>query len=352
MEELTVEPIWFDSLGAKSSCTLVKTPDVTVLIDPGIAAMQPSFPASAAMKKEWRDEGGNAIKKASNEADIIIISHYHYDHYFPNDLSIYKNKLVLAKNPNEYINDSQRTRATRFYSALCETYGDRSLESVANTPVRSREEEYHDPLADIPIARDKDFGDYNKRRLELFEKGLKWFYDRASHWAQNFVIPEFTFRSLTVKYPEDNEFRFGATTLRFSKPLFHGIEFSRVGWVFYTVIEHKNDKVIHSSDLNGPIIEDYAEDLMRGNPQVLILDGPMTYMFGYLLNRINLKRAVDNAAEIVRSIDAELIIYDHHLTRERKFKERTKEVWDAAKREDKKLMTAAEYRRKVPAVFR
>jgi len=29
--ELNFKPIWFDSLGAKSSCTLVKTPDVSII---------------------------------------------------------------------------------------------------------------------------------------------------------------------------------------------------------------------------------------------------------------------------------------------------------------------------------
>ena len=76
---------------------------------------------------------------------------------------------------------------------------------------------------------------------------------------------------------------------------------------------------------------------------MLILDGPMTYMFGYLLNRINLNRAVENAAEIVREIDAELIIYDRHLPREREFRERTEKVWEVAKEENKKVMTAAEF---------
>ena len=57
---------------------------------------------------------------------------------------------------------------------------------------------------------------------------------------------------------------------------------------------------------------------------------------------------MDNAAEIVRSIDAELIIYDHHLPRDRKFRERTKKVWDIAKKEDKKLLTAAKFLGKVP----
>ncbi len=341
MEKIIIEPVWFDSLGAKSSCTLVETPDVKILIDPGIAAMQPSFPASDAKKREWCEQGRKAIKRASKEADIIIISHYHYDHYFPTDLSIYKDKLLLAKNPDEYINDSQRARATSFYSSICESYGKTNLESLVKTKGGRKKDP--DPLTDLPIACHKDFGDYNKRRSELFEKGMRWFDGRVTNWAKNPVIPEFNFPSLTVKYPEGKEFKFGDTTLQFSKPLFHGIEFSRVGWVFYTIVEHEDEKFIHSSDLNGPIIEDYAQQIIRENPQVLILDGPMTYMFGYLLSRINLNRAVENAVEIVRSIDAELIIYDHHLPRDRKFRQRTEKVWNTAKEENKKLMTAAEF---------
>jgi len=46
--------------------------------------------------------------------------------------------------------------------------------------------------------------------------------------------------------------------------------------------------------------------------------------------------------EIVRSIDAELVIYDHHLPRDRKFRERTEKVRNAAKEANKKLMTTAE----------
>jgi predicted metallo-beta-lactamase superfamily hydrolase len=348
-KKITIKPVWFDSLGAKSSCTLVKTSDVKILIDPGIAAMQPSFPASDAKKRQWREEGGKAIKRASKEADIIIISHYHYDHFFPTDLSIYKDKILFAKNPNEYINDSQRARATSFYSSICETYGKTNLESLMKT--KRRRKKYPDPLADLPIARHKDFGDYNKRRAELFEKGKKWFDGRVANWVKNPVIPELNFHSLKVKYPEGKEFKFGDTTLRFSKALFHGIEFSRVGWVFYTIVEHETEKFIHSSDLDGPIIENYTQQIIHENPQVLILDGPMTYMFGYLLNRINLNRAVENAAEIVRSIDAELIIYDHHLPRDRKFRERTEKVWNTAKEVNKKVMTVAEFLGREPVVL-
>ena len=69
----------------------------------------------------------------------------------------------------------------------------------------------------------------------------------------------------------------------------------------------------------------------------------MTYMFGYLLNRINLNRAIENAVKIVKKIDAEVIIYDHHLPREIRFRDRTKKVWQTAKKYKKNLLTAAEY---------
>lgn len=53
MSKPTFELVWFDSLGAKSSCALVRTPDVSVLIDPRVAVMQPGFPASWAKKLYW-----------------------------------------------------------------------------------------------------------------------------------------------------------------------------------------------------------------------------------------------------------------------------------------------------------
>ena len=93
----------------------------------------------------------------------------------------------------------------------------------------------------------------------------------------------------------------------------------------------------------GPIIEDYADFIIKENPSVLILDGPMTYMFGYLLNKINLNRAINNAVRIIKEVDSELIIYDHHLPRENKFRERTKKVWEAARKYNKNVLTAAEF---------
>ena len=343
MKKIEFKPIWFESLGAKSSCVLVKTPDVSVLIDPGIAVMQPSFPAPYPKLLYWREKGKKAIKEASKQADVVVISHYHYDHHLPNDLEIYKNKLLLVKNPNEWINDSQRSRAENFLGNLYRKFTGNELPRL---PPHSKE--YHDIFDDLEIAKTKDFGDYNTRRKQLLEKGKKWFLKRVENWNNYPIIPEFETEGLKVKFPEGKVFKFGKTKLRFTEPMFHGIEYSRVGWVFGTIVEYKREKVVHASDLDGPIIEDYAEWLITEDPNVLIIDGPMTYMLGYTLNLINLNRCIENMCKIIENISSEVIIFDHHLLRDTKYKERLKKVYEVAKECNRNVLTAAEYLGKTP----
>ena len=76
------ELVWFDSMGTKSSCTLVKT-DVNILIDPGAAIMHQGFPTPREKKIEWYRRAVEKIKNIKNIdfADITVISHYHYDHF-------------------------------------------------------------------------------------------------------------------------------------------------------------------------------------------------------------------------------------------------------------------------------
>jgi predicted metallo-beta-lactamase superfamily hydrolase len=103
--------------------------------------------------------------------------------------------------------------------------------------------------------------------------------------------------------------------------------------------------------LNGPIIEDYAEFIIKENPDILILDGPATYMVPYTLNLINLRRAVENACKIVEKVKSSVIIYDHHLVREKNFMNKTRRVWEVSKKFDKKVLTAAEFLGKKPVVL-
>ncbi len=310
--------------------------------------MHASFPVPAELKLKWLGEAMETISKASKEADIIVISHYHYDHFTDFDKELYNGKIILAKNPNRYINDSQRKRALRFFNNLYTSFG---LENFDESLLDPKEEEYSDPLEKLPLSSSLDLGEYNERRRNLLEAGRKWFEKRVEKWNKYRRVPELALREIRVLFADGKVFTFGNTKIRFSEPLFHGIEFSRVGWVISTVIEYKGWKFIHSSDLNGPIIEDYASWIIDENPDVLVLDGPMTYMLGYTLNMINFRRTLENAKWIVEETDTNLIIYDHHLPREPKFRERTREVWDIAEKLGRKVLTAAEYLGRKPVVI-
>ena len=346
-EKISFQPIWFDSLGAKSTCTRVETPDLSILIDPGVAAMQASFPASKEEKRQWKAQGRKAIEEAS-DVDIIVISHYHHDHYIWEDVNFYRGKTIYAKDPNRFINRSQRQRAEKFYQEICNRFGELKLDEVLR---EAQGRQYPDPLDELPLARGKDFGDYQERREELLRKGRKRFHRMAAEWNRYRVIPELSFEGCRVFWADSREFRFGGTAIKFSRPLFHGIEYTGLGWVIATVVTCGGEKLIHSSDLNGIYIEDYARWLIEEDPDVLILDGPPTYLRGYLLSEINLRRCIDNICRVIEEASTELIILDHHLCREPRFKEKLARVYETARGEGKAVTTAAEYLGKVPKVF-
>ncbi|RLJ07661.1 MAG: MBL fold metallo-hydrolase, partial [Candidatus Aenigmatarchaeota archaeon] len=245
---MNFELVWFDSLGAKSSCCLLES-GKTLVIDPGIAVMQPSFPASLAKKLYWLAQGKRAVLAALKRADAVIISHYHYDHFIP-DPGLYRGKLLIAKDPNKWINDSQRKRAEEFYSGF-----------PGFRLGRAERVECEDPLKKLKLARKKRFGRYQPRRQDLLKKGLKWFQERCRRWNryQKIEVPG-------VVWGDGKSFRIGRMKVRLTQPLFHGIEFARVGWVFSVVVESRGFKFLHSSDLDGPIIEDYAEWIIEENP--------------------------------------------------------------------------------------
>ena len=306
------KPVWFDSLGAKSSSFLVRTKDVSILVDPGVAIMHPSFPASTLEKRCWVKLARKAIKKASFKANIVFISHYHYDHFTDFDKDLYNGKIVFVKNPNEYINDSQRRRAEKFFSHMCFEFSGEDLKWFLME--RGEEKEYSDPLCDLALACNVDFGDYQRRREVLLEKGRRWFFARVEKWKRSMFIPELDLGSCRVLFADGREFKFGNTKLKFSKPLFHGIEYARVGWVVGLVVECKGEKIVYSSDIEGPIIEDYAEWIIREDPNILILDGPSTYLIPYMLNFVNFKRCIENACRILKEADNLSLVFYEHLS--------------------------------------
>ncbi len=129
LSKIKVTPLAAESFGVRSMCTLVETPDLTVLLDAGISlcpyrfSLPPhptEFQTIARLRKR--------IAEAADKAEVVTISHYHFDHHTPsyedwvvnwteaNETArqIYQDKTVLVKNPKEKINASQRQRAWLF----------------------------------------------------------------------------------------------------------------------------------------------------------------------------------------------------------------------------------------------
>jgi predicted metallo-beta-lactamase superfamily hydrolase len=347
-DRLKFKILWYDSLGAKSSSVLVETPDLALLIDPGASGMQPGFPMSKIKKAFYRLKALRTISGAARGAQVVVISHYHYDHFCHlgvksiDSASLYRGKQVFVKDPNQFINLSQWTRAREFFGQLVRKFGHgMKLGDMLDSPAKA---EFVDPEESMPLAMGRDYGDYQRRRNQIIRKGRRWFKNLCRKWRSESWIPEMKLGDTEFKFMDGRSVEFGNTLVRFSKPVFHGVEYDRLGWVSSTVVEHGGVKLIHTSDVQGAVIEDYADWIIKENPNILFMDGPPTYLFGFVVNRLNFNRTTENACRIIREADrVELIIYDHHLMRDPLFKKRIIKVYRVAEANKKKVMSAAEY---------
>jgi len=265
---LKVIPLASESMGVRSMATLVQTDDVEVVIDPAVAlapnrfGLPPHPLEERAKEKLWA-----LIKERAESADVLIVTHYHYDHLEPKDPGIYGGKRVLLKHPRRMINPSQRERAASFIPSI---------------------------------------------------KGL----------------------AKRIEYADGRSFRFGGTEVRFSRPVPHGSNASR-GYVVEACIE-AGDVFIHTSDVQGPLLEEQVDFIMSEKPDMLLVDGPSTY-FDSPLSKIELRRANENLVKIILEAEVGRLIIDHHLTRDAAYRERIGPVLDAGREAGVPVQVAAEF---------
>jgi len=251
---MKIVPLAFESMGVRSMATFLET-DQKILVDPGtsIAPKRFGFPP-------WKDEFDalhetrTRIQDYAANADIITISHYHHDHFTPFSLGRY-----LASAPK--------------YAK--EIYQDKKLF-------------IKHPTSHINKSQQK--------RARDFLKNLKILGNR------------------NISYADGNSFEIGETVLKFSNPLPHGPEKSRLGYVITTTIEWKNEKVMHASDVQGPIYEGAKQFIIDEKPDTVILSGPPIYLEGFALKKEEIEKAQDNLVEIARKIPQ--VVVDHHLLRD------------------------------------
>ncbi len=213
---MRVVPLASESLGVRSLATFVEAAGVGILIDPGVAlgpkryGLPPTRIELETLKRMRRK-----IQAYAGRADVVAISHYHYDHHTPffeglyessseaYAREIYVGKLLFIKHPKENINFSQRKRAWAF--------------------LRNAE----------PIAKGIEFAD-------------------------------------------GRSFDLGGVKLEFSPAVPHGKEDSRLGFVVMTLIDD-GSRLIHASDIQL-LNRRAVEWIIEKNPDLLITGGPPTYL--------------------------------------------------------------------------
>lgn len=85
-QEMRIELVAFDSMGARSMCTYIETDDVRITIDPAVAVGEMRFNLGPHPKERERmGQLAERITKRAAASDVIVVSHYHYDHHDPGD---------------------------------------------------------------------------------------------------------------------------------------------------------------------------------------------------------------------------------------------------------------------------
>jgi predicted metallo-beta-lactamase superfamily hydrolase len=109
---MKILPVAFDSFGVRSMATFVETDDVRIFIDPGVSVSPDRYSLPPhRLELDRRRDMVQAVQHWVAVSDIVIITHYHYDHHNPDDHMLYKNKDIYLKHPREFINYSQKERA-------------------------------------------------------------------------------------------------------------------------------------------------------------------------------------------------------------------------------------------------
>lgn len=281
-KKIKVTPIAEESFGVRSMCTQIETQDTKILVDAG-ASLAPRRNGYPPHPKEYQAlaECRKKIGKIAEKTDIVTISHYHFDHHTPSYL-------------DWCTNWSSSETAKKIYKNKIVIA--KSYRSMVNASQR--------------------------RRGWMFKK-------TGASYAKKLATAD------------GQTFTFEKTTLKFSKPVFHGPEKSELGWIVMLTIEFADEKVVFASDVQGPIYTPTVNKILAENPQLLIIGGPPTYLAGFRVKDEDIQQGMQNLKKLVENIPTTLL--EHHILRDKNWINYTQPIVEAATEKGHKVLTAAQF---------
>ncbi len=262
-------------------CTFIETPDVRVLVDAGVA-LGPRFRRLPHPREyQARNLCRTKIRECAAKADVVIVSHYHNDHHTPN----YTETVWLGSSAKE------------------------------------AEEIYQDKVVLVKDIRNAI--NFNQRRRGwMFQRFLKKIASEC-------------------EVADGKIFEYGGTKLKISEPVPHGEEQTELGWVIMATIESQGEKVLHASDVQGPMSKQPTRLILKEKPDLVVLGGPPLYLEGIRVEKSSIRKGIENAARVAGQVPT--LIFEHHVLRSDNWKEQMNPVYDASAKADHRVVTGAEY---------
>jgi len=210
---MDIKLVAFESMGVRSMCTFVRTPELAVLIDPSAACHGRSGLKPHPVEYEALIRKRSEMLALCQQADAVVTSHYHLDHLSPlrTDLvttlstkafadRAYSGKILFCKDPDRNVTDQQGERGRDFHRAY-------------------------------------------SGKASAFETA------------------------------DGRDFVFGKTRISFSPALWHGKEGTVQGYVVGACIDDGEERMVHASDVQ--LLNRGCVDWMLANkPQLAVVAGP------------------------------------------------------------------------------
>ena len=282
LRKIRVVPLADEGFGVRSMCTYVETPDLRILLDAGVslAPNRFGFPPHS-REYEAIAECREKIAEASEKAEVVTLSHYHFDHHTPSYVDwfcnwsspdvakqIYEGKIVLVKSYRDMVNFSQRRRGWMFQKT----------------------------------------GGKHAKVLEI---------------------------------ADGRTFEFGDTSVRFSEPVFHGPAYSMLGWILMTSIEYNGEGILFASDVQGPMCDTTLETILAEQPQLIVIGGPPTYLGEFRVREEHIALGMQNLEKLATIVP--VVVLGHHLLRDEEWRQLSQPIFDAAEKSGHSVVTAAEF---------
>jgi len=99
---------------------------------------------------------------------------------------------------------------------------------------------------------------------------------------------------------------------------------------------------LHTSDVEGPSLDSQLDFILEQQPDILVCDGPMTYLM-YKYGKKAMERSLNNLCRIITETPVKTMMLDHHLTRDLKWREKMLPVFDAGEQHGVEVTTFAGY---------